>query len=95
MGNVTGEAETMSEKDQREAAMAIEVFGLPTVSRCCNLKKTYTFHTDIETEYREHMVSLTYLGIRQKRSSPVPYEQISDESLSTILSMELCKKKNN
>ena len=39
MGNVTGEAETMSEKDQREAAMAIEVFGLPTVSRCCNLKE--------------------------------------------------------
>ncbi len=32
IGNVTGEPETMSEKDQRDAGMFIDVFGLPIVS---------------------------------------------------------------
>ena len=43
-GNVTGEPEPLSEKDQREAAPAIEVYGLPLVSKAYS--KTWSFRED-------------------------------------------------
>ena len=48
-GNVTGEPETMSEKDQRSADFVIDVFGLPLVRNTHAL--TIRTHTHAHIDY--------------------------------------------
>ena len=53
-GNVTGEPETMSEKDQRSADFVIDVFGLPLV------RHTHIPHTCTHTNTRTHIHKQTH-----------------------------------
>ncbi|ELT95484.1 hypothetical protein CAPTEDRAFT_170133 [Capitella teleta] len=53
--NVTGEPEPMIEKDQREAAIVIDTFGLPLASK--SYSKTWSFREDALLEVYKEMTS--------------------------------------
>ena len=84
-GNVTGEPEIMSDKDQREAGTAIDVFGLPLVSKAYS--KTWSFREDALLEVYKHMSEMNAPSADARSTLRAAVQLIAKETKDPVFSV--------